>query len=1394
MKKKYLIIPAAVCLIIILGWAAAETYLNSTAFRVWLVSRINTTIAGELTLSHHRISLLSGRLTLSGVRLVGPRGDPLVAVERLQVSVFWPALMQREIHIGILILDTVRVALHFDSEDRLKFLDALKGENQSDEPPSHAKPWNFQVDDFQLHDGQIDFQRPVQGLAARVQEIELAVSGNLMQRSGKLRLATGLVELQRAQAAYRLQRLRVAAAYDAQAARPFSLEVETPHSHLSAGGNVIWAGRSSQMDTEFELDLSLAEIQAWLPHDLGLFGRAKGRITINGGVSDPRVRVKLSIIDAGALQVPAGEVDLDLVMEQRRLTLSTLNSRGVWGKMALDGVLDLQPMFVRSLFEMTAGPETAVYSLNVQGSQLQPFQLTDVLPDLEGTWQTHAQIQGVGLSGPQARGKADIRIQGQGVSVRSTGKALDADVSAAVEWDGPLLEIRDSTAAIGGNQLQATGQIDLRNRRVDAAGRIGLEQITEVGDALGIRLPGGSAEIQWRCQGPLARPAVQAKLLGREIAMDQWVFGQLLAEVEMDAGGMVYLPRLVLENQGSFVQGSGSLALMASGGGLQDDPALALDLEMAHLQPSDFGLQIGLDASLKGRLRVSGSPGDPVADLTLDESPLGWQGIQLLAKGKSHWENGRLGISQLILSKGQSAVALQGSIQWRDPDSGRWRASPLVRAELKADEMQLDDFFSDYKGRITAQASVSGDLNDPRGTFTLEGHDLDLSAQAVDRVRIEGRLSDSRLSVDRLTIDLVPGQTVKGSGWYAFDQQMALTLDGRGIDLKHIRALQGAYPVAGSLDLHVDGKGSIQRPHMAADLVVHNPQLNEQQWDDFHFQARLIERRLDLDADLNFDLKASARLDSGDFDLEADFDRTDLTPYLSLLGRPQNAGRLSGRVKAVGNWHAPLDIQGQATLADTLLTDGKRELIKIDKLDIRLDNGFVELPATRLNLLTDGHLTLAASGELRKDLSIRADGRLPMTALVPFNDTFRGAKGALELHAQAQGPWNRMQWQADATLAEISMVVPGLSQTVQNLNGRMRFNPQTLSVEAVSGEIDSGRFSLDGEIQLTDLKPSKGTLSVKADALPLQWPDHMDLKLNGDLQLQGSPERALLQGELVVLEGTYYKDVRLNLLSAVTQPRRAQPVPSSYSPPQWLAGIDLDILVGHRYPFLVDNNLVRLEVAPDLKITGTAALPLINGRARVTEGEVIFRRKTFTVKRGVVDFFNPNKTEPNLDIVAETSIRQWLITLSLSGTPEQLAFELSSDPAEAENDILSLILFGRTNAELAGNQGGGQTTQQMLASLLATAWGEDIKKTTGVDILEVETGSQSADDSQDRIEVTVGKRLSQRLTVKYALESSEGEVIQKAVSEYRFLEHLLASGFQDTKGRYGGEMLFRIEF
>jgi translocation and assembly module TamB len=98
----------------------------------------------------------------------------------------------------------------------------------------------------------------------------------------------------------------------------------------------------------------------------------------------------------------------------------------------------------------------------------------------------------------------------------------------------------------------------------------------------------------------------------------------------------------------------------------------------------------------------------------------------------------------------------------------------------------------------------------------------------------------------------------------------------------------------------------------------------------------------------------------------------------------------------------------------------------------------------------------------------------------------------------------------------------------------------------------------------------------------------------------------------------------------------------------------------------------------------------------------------------------------------------------------------------------------------------------MLTEMIASTFEKDIKKVTGIDTLEVESGGDG--DEQDRIKVTVGKELSRRMTVKYTTASEDGERNQRATAEYKFLENVLLSGFQNSNGTFGGALQYRLEF
>jgi autotransporter translocation and assembly factor TamB len=1387
--KKSLIVAGAVFLLLIIALLAGAAYLNTPALRGRLIAAVNDTIRGRLSVAGHHISLLSGQLLLSGIVLADEAGRPVATIEKLRGRIFWPALARRTIHILSLEIEQSRLELVYDDQDRLNLLRAVALSQPGDAAaPAEAQPFAWQVHLDELHWGleKIYYHRPAAGETIEGEGIAITGQGDSGEPSGRVEAAIGKLRVVASGLDERFSQLTLGAGYAHQSREPISVTIATAQSRAALQGRIDSVDGVLHAAVKGELDVALAEIQPWLPQALGLSGRANGRITVNGAWNDPSVTVNLAIRNGAAAGVAIDRLSLDARLDQRRVTLAEAELRGPWGALALSGNLDLRALFPQSFEQAVAGSEALAYQLEISGRDLTPKQIEPLQCPWAGTWQGRITLQGQGVTPDRASGKLDADVRVAGFQAAAGEPSTDGHLRVTAHWADQLLEVQQLQAAAGGTTVQAAGQVHWGRRTLTGEATVVSGQLAELGRLFDVTLPDGNATVKVKGQGPWQWPAVHLELRAGDLAMEGWRFGRLSADADLGTDGVVRVPRLVLENGDGSLEASGRLHLLRPDGGMQPDPALTLALGFRHLVLADFTSGLPLDAVLNGKLQAGGTLARPAADLALGDSTLRWQDLTFQAHGTAAWSDDRLTVSALHLAKGRSSADFKGTVRWRD--------DPLIQAEAKAGAIYLEDFIADSKGALTLKAAVEGPVSNLKGSFRIDGQGWRWQGQRVAEVELAGRLADQTLHLDRLVMAVAPGEQLEGSGWYAFDQRFEVDLRLADLALRHLEVLQKAYPIDGRLDLELAANGSLAHPQATGRVLIRKPLINGKAWDDFTIDAQLRDQQLSVAAGLTFQLSGRGRLDNGDFDLSVRFDNTDLAPYLALWLDDRWAGRLSGVLQAAGNWHALSKIKADLSLSDITLLYQKTDLLSVDRLEAHWANGILQLPDTRFKLLQDGYLTVAAGGDVHKDATATVQGRLPLATLAPFTDAIERASGELMIDLRAQGPWDAVQWRADLVSVNAGCILTDVNQAVHDLNGRVRLSPQQVSIEALSGMLEDGRFTLNGQVHLADWQPTRFGLTFSAQSLPLHWPDTMDMKVGADLSLKGDARNALLDGQLVVLEGAYYKILRYNLLSTF-KPQRAQAVPNTAPPPEWMAAIGLNVTVTHRYPFLVDNNVARLEIAPDLKITGTLANPQISGRTNVSSGEVLFQGKSFEVKRGVIDFLNPYRIEPTLDILAETQVRQWRISLSVTGTPDNLLIKLSSDPHESDANILSLILLGKTSSEYS--QGTGQQTngsQQMMASLLASTLGENIKKETGVDIFQMETGAVDEADSSDRVQLTVGKNLTSRLTVKYELESNNEQRVQRAISEYRLLEHILASGFQDTAGNYGGELMFRVEF
>src|SRR4030095_419514 len=100
---------------------------------------------------------------------------------------------------------------------------------------------------------------------------------------------------------------------------------------------------------------------------------------------------------------------------------------------------------------------------------------------------------------------------------------------------------------------------------------------------------------------------------------------------------------------------------------------------------------------------------------------------------------------------------------------------------------------------------------------------------------------------------------------------------------------------------------------------------------------------------------------------------------------------------------------------------------------------------------------------------------------------------------------------------------------------------------------------------------------------------------------------------------------------------------------------------------LDDNLAVRtrtadLRVGGALTVQGTTGAPVVFGAVESHDGRIVFRGHDFAVASAAVRFADPRAVDPFLDVVATSRIREYEVTVQLSGRLSDLSVRMSSVP------------------------------------------------------------------------------------------------------------------------------------
>jgi translocation and assembly module TamB len=249
---------------------------------------------------------------------------------------------------------------------------------------------------------------------------------------------------------------------------------------------------------------------------------------------------------------------------------------------------------------------------------------------------------------------------------------------------------------------------------------------------------------------------------------------------------------------------------------------------------------------------------------------------------------------------------------------------------------------------------------------------------------------------------------------------------------------------------------------------------------------------------------------------------------------------------------------------------------------------------------------------------------------------------------------------------------------VDSVNSLLRFKNGLVTSNRLTGKVNKGRFEIVGFADISRGLLDTMLLDISMDRIDYANKDFGYAVCSADLQAGARKDSLRISGEVIIDEAVYTAPMNLQtyirLLTNVNRPAPQQPEISKR--------IYCDIGITVPDSIVIANNVANLAVKADLQLKGYLARINAYGTiAAMDDGTIQYLGKKFTIVNAVIQFDDPYKIDPVIDLTAISTIAasdgEYEIYLRLEGTTTNWQLGLNSNPPLPEQDIVSLLLIGQ---------------------------------------------------------------------------------------------------------------------
>lgn len=347
---------------------------------------------------------------------------------------------------------------------------------------------------------------------------------------------------------------------------------------------------------------------------------------------------------------------------------------------------------------------------------------------------------------------------------------------------------------------------------------------------------------------------------------------------------------------------------------------------------------------------------------------------------------------------------------------------------------------------------------------------------------------------------------------------------------------------------------------------------------------------------------------------------------------------------------------------------------------------------------------------------------------------------------------------------------------ITHVQASLDLHQSAIHLKHLQAELGGGSLKLDGTAKFNSGQQPLLDFRAKADKVLIVRSRDLLLRMDGDLKLQGPWNQATISGSVFPTKSRVIRDIEIIPVGLLKQQKVSLSKPGTTKPwftfqrspfSEWK--FDATIQTRPDDLFMVRGNRLHGSAEGHLKFLGTGAAPTLEGYYKSTDMVAFLPFSKIDVAQGHFWYSAQKPFVPNLDITADTEVRNHRVHLYLSGTPEIPRINLNSDPPLGENELLTLLTTGTLPSDT--NENG-----QAIAGRVAAVLFQELSNK----VLESSPKSEKL-SSLRRFSLDVG-----------ALNTKTGH--QETKLSYQLNDRVFVIGELGANGDFGGQIKYLIRF